>query len=219
MRHSNHAGRGRRLPTGAAATAALVITSLFLGACGSSPAASAAPTVVPTPVVTPDPHLTEPVTADQLFRAFGSAKLGIVANNANTGGANPDIVKLINADIGSWPLRIVEFTSSKALQKALGWKAEAPPGRNEPPYAWAALNVLVQYGPISARAPAAPEVVRQKAASAILAVLDPLLWPIVQRSVVPIPSRTAEPTATPVPPSPSTKPPKPAKTPKPSKAP
>jgi hypothetical protein len=215
MRHSNHAGRGRGLPFRAASAVALVITSLLLSACGSAPAGSSVPSTAPTPLVTPDPHLKEPVTADQIFRALGAAKLGIVANNANAGGGNPDIVKQINADIGSWPLRIIEYKSSAALAKALKWVPGSAPGGDESPYAFAGMNVLIQFGPISARAPAAPEALRQQAAAAIVTALDPLLWPLLQRSVVPIPSRTPVPVATPVP-SPSAAP---ARTPRPSKKP
>jgi hypothetical protein len=212
MRHSNHGDRVRRLPTWAAG-----VFVLTLAACGSAPAASGPPSAAPTPVVTPDPHLREPVTADQIFRALGSAKLGIVANNANAGGGNPDIVKSINADIGSWPLRIIEYRSSAALHLALGWKSGVAPGSDESPYAFASLNILIQYGPISARAPSLPDVTRQKLAASIVAALDPLLWPILQRSVEPVPGRTAAPTASPAPPSASPKPP--AKTPKPTKKP
>ncbi len=194
---------------------AVGLFGVILAACGSAPAASAPPTPAPTPVVTPDPHLREPVTADQIFRVLVAAKLRIVPNNATAGG-NPDVVKQINADLGGWPLRIVEYRSSAALAKFLGAKAGPAPGRNDAPYAFAALNVLVQYGPITARVPALPDDVRQQAAASILAALDPLLWPVVQRSVEQIPGRTAEPSATPVPPSAS---PKPAKTPKPSKKP
>ncbi len=190
MRHSNHSPVARRLSPWAAGLLALAVVG-----CGSAAPASAPPTVAPTPVVTPDPHLREPVTADQIFRALSVAKLGIVANNANSGGGNKDIVKQINADIGSWPLRIIEYRSSAVLAKATGWKAGQAPGSDEAPYAFAGLNVLLQYGPISARAPSAPDATRQKAAAAIVAVLDPLLWPLAQRSVVPIASRTAEPAA------------------------
>jgi len=188
MRYSNHAARQRGLPARAAGLFALLAV-----ACGPAAVASTTPTTVPTPVVTPDPHLTEPVTADQVFLALGAAKLGIVANNATAGGGNPDIVKLINADISSWPLRIIEFRSSVALQKSLGWKAGVAPAGDEPPYAIAGLNVLIQYGPISAARPTTPPVARQQLAAAIVAALDPLLWPLVQHSVLAIPSRTAAP--------------------------
>lgn len=137
----------------------------------------------------------------------------MTANNASAGGNNPDVVKLINAEIGSWPLRITEYRSAAALAKALAERSGEVPGRNESPYAFAALNVLIQYGPISAKAPSAPDATRQKAAASIVAVLDPLLWPLLQRAVIAIPSRTAEPVATPAPSA------KPAKTPRPSKAP
>jgi len=219
MRHSNQFDPGRRLPTWAAGLGVLLVTALSLTACSSPPAASIPPSAAPTPLITPDPHLKEPVTADQVFIALGAAKLGLVANNANTGNGNPDIVKLINADIGSWPLRITEYKSAAALREALGWKAGATPGGGDAAYGFAGLNVLIQYGPISARPPAAPDGAHQKLASAIIAVLDPLLWPILQRSVDAIPSRTAAPTAAPpaASPSPSAKPA--AKTPKPSRKP
>jgi hypothetical protein len=205
MRHSNHTGRWRRLPILAAG-----LFSVILAGCSQAPVASAPPTIAPTPVITPDPHLTEPVTADQIFRVLSSAKLGIVANNANSGG-KPDVVKLINADLGSWQLRIVEYRSAAALVKALGWQPGKPPGSGEAPYAFAGLNILVLYGPISGRAPSTPDANRQKAAASIVAVLDPLLWPLAQRSVVAVPSRTAVPAATPVPSAqPSTKTPTPS---------
>ena len=144
----------------------------------------------------------------------GSAPPGSAEPSAAVTG-NPDIAKQINADIGSWPLRIIEYKSSAALAKALKWSPGDAPGGDESPYAFAGMNVLIQFGPISARAPAAPDTTRQQAAAAIVAALDPLLWPLLQRSVLPIPSRTPVPVATPVP-SPSTAP---AKTPRPSKKP
>ena len=202
MRHSNHTGRGARLPIWTAGLFALI-------ALGCAPAAvvSAPPTAEPTPVVTPDPHLREPVTADQVFRALSAARLGMIANNANTGGGNSDIVKMINADLGSWPLRITEYRSTAVLTRALAWKPRVAPGGDEAPYAFAGLNILIQFGPISARPPAPPDVSRQQAVASIIAVLDPLLWPLAQRSIVAVPTRTAIPSATPAPSAkPSTKP-------------
>jgi hypothetical protein len=205
---------GRRLPIWVAG-----LLALSLVGCGANAVTSAPPSADPTPAITPDPHLREPLTAEQIFRVLGSAKLGMTANNANAGGGNPNIVKQINADIGSWPLRIIEYTSSAAMTKSLGWKPGEAPGGDEAPYAFAALNILITYGPISAAAPQPADPARAKLAASIVAVLDPLLWPIAQRSVVSIPSRTPVPSATPAPSAkPSAKPPaKPSA--KPTKAP
>jgi hypothetical protein len=189
MRDSNHTSRGRRLPYWAVGLFALIVVG-----CGQTAAPSASPTPIPTPVVTPDPHLNEPVTADQIFRVLGSAKLGMKANNATLGGGNPAIVKVINADIGNWPVKITEYRSSSALTKALGWKDGTAPVRNQAPFAVAGLNVLIEFGPMgTAAAPEAPDAERQQLAATIVAVLDPLLWPLAQHSVVVAPSRTAEP--------------------------
>jgi hypothetical protein len=188
MRDSNHSSRGRRLPSWSVGFFALIVVG-----CAQAAAPSASPTPIPTPAVTPDPHLTEPVTADQIFRMLGSAKLGMKANNATLGGGNPAIVKVINADIGNWPLKITEYRSSSALRKALGWTNGAAPVRNQAPFAVAGLNVLVEFGPIStAGAPKAPDAARQQLAASIVAVLDPLLWPLAQHSVVVAPARAAE---------------------------
>jgi hypothetical protein len=219
MRHSNHAGRASRLSILAVGVFAMIVVG-----CGPAAVASVPSLPPPTPVVTPDPHLFEPVTADQIFLALAKAKLGLVTTNANLGNGNPDIVKQINADIGSWPLRITQYRSSAALTRALGWKSGEAPGRNETPYAFAGLNVLVEFGPTAtAGAPKPPPAGRQEAAATIVAVLDPLLWPLAQHSVVPIPGRTAEPVATPAPSVASsarpTAKPKPTARPKPSKAP
>jgi hypothetical protein len=211
MRSSNQLARGRRLPTRQAGVAVSIMTALVV-ACGGSTAPSPSATVAPTPVVTPDPHLKEPVTADRIFIALGAAKLGITANNADSDTGNPGVVKLINAEIANWPLRITEYTSSAVLRRSLGWKPGQSPGGDEAPYNIVGENILIQYGPIGARAPSAPDKDRQQLAAQIVAVLDPLLWPLTQRSVVVVPSRTAEPTAASAPPASA----KPGKSPKPT---
>ncbi len=197
MRHSNQSVRGSRLSVLAVGLVALI-------AVGCGPAAvvaSNSPTPAPTPVITPNPHLTEPVTADVIFQALGSARLPIVGTNASSGNGNPAIVQQINADLGSWPLRIIEYRSSAALHKALNWKPGAAPGGGEAPYAFAGLNVLIRFGPIDVRPPAVPDATRQQAAASIFAALDPLLSPLAERSIVAVPSRTAAPTFTPAPPA------------------
>ena len=213
MRHSNHIAEGRRLPRWASGLAALGVIAVLAGACGSNDTAPT-PSGLATPSPTPDPHLKGNVTADQMYGILVTAKLGLTANNANLGRGNPNIVKQINGVIGGWPIRITEYRSPAALAKAIDWKAGEKPGSDEAPYAWAAMNVLIQFGPISARAPTAPDDARQATAASIVSLLDPLLWPIEQHSVVVIPSRTPE--ASPAP-SPSAAPSKaPGKTPKPS---
>lgn len=214
MRHSNHSGVGRRLPIWVAGLLAMSVAG-----CGAAAVSSAPPTAAPTPVITPDPHLKEPVLADDIFRALGKAKLNVHANNANLGQGNPDVTKQINGDLDGWPLRITQYRSSAALAEALHWTPGEPPGGNEAPYAFAGLNILIQYGPISVRAPAAPDATKAATATAIVAVIDPLLWPLAQRSVVPIPSRTPVPAATPAPSVKPTAKPTKAPTRAPSKAP
>jgi hypothetical protein len=217
MRHSNHRSGERRLPRWAAGLASLAI-ALTAVACGSG-TATPSPSPVATPAPTPDPHLTGTVTADQMYTILVAAKLGLSANNANLGHGDPNIVKEINGAIAGWPVRITEYKSAAILAKALAWTPGAAPVGDEAPYAFAAMNVLIQYGPISAKAPAAPDAARQATAAAIVALLDPLMWPIAQHSVVAIPSRTPEPTPAPsVSAAPSASGP-PAKTPKPSKKP
>ena len=106
MRHSNQAGRGkRRLPILAAGLFAVI-----LAACGSS-TGTPPPSVEPAPSATPDPHLAEPVTADQIYNIFYRAKIDPQCPNANLGNGNPSIVKQINCTVGGWPLRIVQYKS------------------------------------------------------------------------------------------------------------
>jgi hypothetical protein len=211
MRHSNHAARGRRL-----SIAAVGLFALLLGACGQNNG-TPPPSVQPTPSPTPDPHLQEPVTADQVYTILTAAKLGMTCPNANLGNGNRKIVKQINCNLGGWPLRITQYRSGAILTDTLKWKPGQAPTGDQPPYGWAGLNVLIEFGPISARAPATPPSERQASAASILAILDPLLWPIAQHSVVAIPARTPQPVAAPAGSATPTK--SPAKSAKPSKKP
>jgi len=198
---------------------AVALAVVVTGCGGDHP--SPAPSTLATPSPTPDPHLKGNVTADQLYTILITAKLGLTANNANLGHGDPNIVKQINGVIAGWPVRITEYRSASILQSALHWTPGSAPGGEEAPYAFAAMNVLIQYGPISAKPPAKPDAARQDTAAKIVELLDPLLWPIYQHSVVSIPSRTPEPTAAPTasraPSAAPAKTPKP--TPKPSKKP
>jgi hypothetical protein len=177
------------------------LLAVMLTACGATAPASAPPaTVAPTPVITPDPHLTEPATADAIFNAIRSAGLNLSISNAIGGDPNSPIVKQINAAVDNWPLVIVQYKDGATLRAALKWDPKKPPGNGNPPYAFVGLNILVDFGP-SIGKPAPPDSIREAQARALVAALDPLLWPLEQRSVTPIPTSTA----IAVNPSPSTK--------------
>ena len=133
MRHSNRTARGRRPLHGVAGFAALGIALLVI-ACGGSNGPSPSPSLATTPVITPDPHLKEPVTADQSYTILMSAKLDMFCPNAILGNPGAAVVKQINCTVDGWPLRITQYTSSAVLQKAVAWKSGQAPGGDEPPY-------------------------------------------------------------------------------------
>lgn len=172
--------------------AGAVMTTVLVAACASPPPPSAAPTVRPTPVITPDPHLTEPATADQVFRAVRSGDLDLQVNNASAGGPDEPLVKRINAAVGNWPLVISEYRTSAALRAAIDWNPGEAPAQGNSPYAFVGLNILIEFGPMTGL-PAAPDFTRQAQAEGIVALLDPLLWPLEQRSIVPVATRTMAP--------------------------
>ena len=164
--------------------------------CATPPASSIAPSLRPTPVVTPDPHLTEPATADQVFGAIRVGDLPLLVNNASSGDASSPIAKKINAAIGDWPLVISEYRTSELLRQSTIWNPALPPGPGDPPYAFVGMNILVEFGPMTGGL-VTPGSTRQKQAEALVALIDPLLWPLEQRSIVPLPTRTAAPASAP----------------------
>jgi hypothetical protein len=197
MRHSNHAARGNRgsdWAFGIAVPVGLVLAVLIVAGCAPAAAASPPPsaTAVPVPIVTPDPHLTAPVTADQIWAAIAAGHLNPVGNNALI--SEGSITKRINAELEGWTLRITAYSTAATMKAAKTWKSGAAPGVGEPPYTFAALNVIVEFGPTSrATRPSQADPEHQATAAQIVALLDPLLWPIEQHSVVAIPARTAAP--------------------------
>lgn len=185
MRTSNHAAL--RLVTLLAAFVA------GLAACGS-PAPSSPPPVTPrpTPVITPDPHLAEPATADEIFSAIRVGKLPLAVNNATAGDPNSPVVKRINADIGNWPLIITQFRTSELLRETMKWDAAKPPAQGNAPYTFVGLNIVIEFGPTTGKL-ATPDASRQEQAERLIALVDPLLWPLEQRSVAPLATKTAPP--------------------------
>jgi hypothetical protein len=176
-----------------------VIVALTLAACGSSVASpSPSPTVAPTPVITPDPHLTAPATADAVFNAIRKAGLPLSVTNAS-GVPNSPVVKRINAAIDNWPLIITQYKSTEVLRSTAKWDPKKPLDDASPAYAFVGLNIMVAFGPASGTV-AVPDSNRQEQAQRLVDVLDPLLWPLEQRSITPIATKTpAAPAPTPAP--------------------
>jgi hypothetical protein len=192
------------------ALATLMALSAVVAACGAeATSGSAAPaTDAPAPVVTPDPHLTEPATAEQVFNAIRRGDLPQLSiTNAIAGGPNDALIRRFNAQVANWPLTISEYRSSAALREQLAWDPAPGPRQGEAPYTWVGLNIVVAFGPVTGR-PTAPDDARQQQAEDIVALIDPLLWPLEQRSVTPIPTKTGGSTAaSPAPAAPASAPP------------
>jgi hypothetical protein len=198
MRDSNRSAPGgrRRL------LASIVAIGVFVAACGSAaPSSTPAPTPVRTAAPTPraDPHLAAPVSLEAVFRALQVADLKIVADTAGSGRKGKEPLRTLVATYAGWPLIISEYSSAKALAKAKKWKAGKKPGQGEPPLAIKGLNILVEWGPTTGRRPLKPDATQRASIASLVAVLDPLLFPLKVRSnsAVKLPTHTPVPTASP----------------------
>lgn len=192
MRSSNLRGRrtARNAPARLPVAVASIVAAILVGACGSD-APSPSPTPAPTPVITPDPHLTEPVSVDEIYVALQRAGLDITANTASSGpGGEP--VKSISATFEGWPLILSQYSSSAALRASSGFDPTRSVRQGDAPITLAGLNILVEFGPKTSNTPIPepPDAARRAAALEIVAVLDPLLGPLGQVSAEPLPLPT-----------------------------
>lgn len=180
----------------------LVLGIAVVVACGGNPTPSPSPQPSPSPTPTPIAHLTEPASINALFTKIDSAGLNVKANNAD-GSPTGEPRKRINATYAGWPLIMSEYSSRAALRTAGRFDPSKTPAADDPPYAFAGLNVLVEYGPRTPQREGVPEQRYHSAAIALILVLDPLIGPLEQRSIDPLPLRGGG-GATPAPtPSPS----------------
>lgn len=185
-------GRQRGLRVALVIVFAVALTSVN-AACGSSPTPTPPPRPSPTPTPTPDPHLTEPAAAEAIFRALSAAGLRVVSNNAVTGAPGQEPRLRINATYANWPLVIHEYSSNAALRRA-GFRAGARPTIGQAPFNLAGLNILVEFGPHAKnRNEPPPEPAFREAAEALIAALDPLIGPLEQMSIEPLPLPTLTP--------------------------
>jgi hypothetical protein len=171
---------------GTARAALIVACTIVVTACGGPPP-SAPPVAVATPIVTPDPHLHEPATADQVFRALSAGGLRLVANNAISGASGAEPVKRINATYLGWPLNVAQYSSSAALSKVTQWKDGEPPRGGEVPVAIVGLNILVTWGPTTGGKPTVPDASKVNGLDPMVAILNGLLSPLRARAIVPLP--------------------------------
>ncbi len=182
----------------------IVSAVLWAGGCAAAatPSPSAPPTPVPTPVITPDPHLTDPADLDTIFAELSTAGIRITPINAV---AANEPVRRINATYLDWPIIVSEFSSGPALLASSGFRPDRPPVRGDAPFTIVGLNIMVEYGPkvTNAASPAPPAQRYRDAVLELALVLDPLLGPLTQRSVVPLPLPTASPLAPAITPGPS----------------
>jgi hypothetical protein len=186
MRDSNRSpfrGRGRPLaPLVVVALAAATIAS----ACGST---TASPTPAPsravvTPVPSLDPHLTAPTTLEVVYKALQEAGLKVATDTAASGRNGNEPQRKLIANYDGWPLIISEFSTAKALSKATKWKRGKHPGQGEVPFAMKGLNILVEWGPTTGRRPPKPDARQLASIKAMVAALDPLIYPLTVRSSV-----------------------------------
>lgn len=166
----------------------LLITVLSLVACGG-PGPGSTPIPGTTPIASPtaDPHLAEPASVDDVIRKLAVAGLRITPNNA-TSGRDGEPVKSVNATFEGWPLSITQYTSADALRKKGKFDPTRAPKGGDATYIIAGLNILIEYGPdIHAKSDPPPETRYRTSAMKLVEYLDPLLGPLEQVTVDPLP--------------------------------
>lgn len=119
-----------------------------------------------------------------VFKALNAAGLAVTANNADSGGATGEPLRRVNATYAGWPLILNEFSDGGALARVAGFVAGAKPRNVEAPFSIAGMNILIEYGPHAKNDNAAPDQRFVKAAQRLVDVLDPLLGPLAQSSIV-----------------------------------
>jgi hypothetical protein len=182
-----------RSPALRGTVALLVAAALIVSACGSSPS-SATPGVTPRPSPTPDPHLSDPASVDDVLRQLNVAGIRVQASNASR-GTDGEPVKRVNATYEGWPLALVQFSTSSALRDVGKFDPTVGPRVGDSPYVVAGMNILIEYGPALHSVDETHDTRFREAAVALVEALDPLLGPLEQRAIDPLPLRGAKPAA------------------------
>lgn len=170
-------------------TTPLLISVLLFVACDGTAGLGSTPVPGTTPLVspTPDPHLTDPASVDEVIRKLAVSGLRITPNNA-TSGRNGEPVKSVNATFEGWPLSISQYTSATALRTTGGFNPDKGPAGGDATYTIVGLNILIEYGPaIHTKSDPPPETRYRTSAMRLVEYLHPLLGPLEQVTVDPLP--------------------------------
>ena len=90
---------------------------------------------------------------------------------------------MINATYAGWPLVLVEYRSSASRKRLEPITPGRPPGPGDPPFAFAGLNLVIEWGPrLERRRPGPPPATYLAAAVRLAAELDRLIGPLAERS-------------------------------------
>lgn len=184
---------------GPAAVAAGIALAVLTAACGSAPSPTPSPVPTPTPTATPLTRLAVPYRAGGIIVALREAGLTVIGNTARAGLPGEEPRTTMFATYGSWPLTVIEYSSSATLRKGSGFVPNDRILPGDPPYVFVAANVLVEYGPRrDGRKPARPTADQRAAALTLVQALDPRVGPLVQRSITPAPLPTPVLTPSPI---------------------
>jgi hypothetical protein len=90
---------------------------------------------------------------------------------------------VINAVYAGWPLVVTQYRSSASRKRLEPIVSARPPGPGDPPFAFAGLNLVIEWGPrLERRRPGAPAPAYLAAAARLAAELDRLIGPLAERS-------------------------------------
>jgi hypothetical protein len=189
--------------------ALLLAAALAAAACGG-PGANSSPTPTAAPSPTPDSHLREPARADVIYSTLVERGLQLIGTNASR-GRDPEAV--INGTYAGWPLVLLQYQSSGTRFQLTKFKNGDAPGKGDPPFTFAGLNVVVKWGPsVDRRVPQRSATKAQIDAATTLAVeLDRLIGPLAEKSI----QRVSPQLATPRPATPKPATPRPSNAPRP----
>ncbi len=166
---------------------AVLVVGLLTAACGGGGAASPSAAPRGAPQRTPNPHLREPARAQTIYSTLITRGLELIGTNASRGR---DPAAVINATYAGWPLVLVEYRSSASRRKLEPVAPGRPPAPGDPPFAFAGLNLVVEWGPrLERRRPGTPPRNQVAAAVRLAAELDRVIGPLLERSARPVAPR------------------------------